>query len=637
MQKSHSIKFLRKLVVCLFALNSWMGISQNSMTGDGFGGRLWYKPNNYTVGSYSAYTVCGDSQQLFGWGDNLYGQLGNGTTWSVTQPIKVKGMTHVKFYSTGYLMGAIKTDKTGWVWGIDSINPQHVINDVKFLDAGSSIVSFVKEDSTVWSVGRNTYGSFGNDSIEASTTYEAKKMIGIQNAVRVSNSNTSTLVLLADSTLMTCGTNVNGVLGIDKSKYPKAIRALPIPGLTNIIDIKSITNNHIALDKNGDVYAWGPGTLGATGNGNIAIVDVPEKIKTLKNIVAISGCNDGYHFLALDDHHNCYTWGIYNLDLTKIYSTPMLIATNVADIMAGETFSYIIKTDGSLWANGQSKTGSIWLNLTNLKREDFTEIDPSIAPLNLCQPLTKCKVFIHDTLTMCPSNTIKIYGQTISDPGNYIDTIESYANCDTFHITNVVFNPIARTFQSLKICKNESITVGLHRYFDEGTYTDTIPNYKNCDSIITTELKLLQNSEVNQAFTFCRNEFVMVGNLKRSKIGIYHDTLKNYLGCDSIVITEIYGPCNFKIFNVFTPNNDGINDVFEILGDQYLSYDIKIYNRWGIVVFEKSNIEIQAVNHFWNGKVMNTGKDCPDGTYYYLIYPKDSSNQLYNGVIELIR
>jgi hypothetical protein len=40
-------------------------LSQNLMVGDGFGGRLWYKPYNYTTGSYSAYTICGEEKQLY--------------------------------------------------------------------------------------------------------------------------------------------------------------------------------------------------------------------------------------------------------------------------------------------------------------------------------------------------------------------------------------------------------------------------------------------------------------------------------------------------------------------------------------------------------------------------------------------
>ena len=39
--------------------------------------------------------------------------------------------------------------------------------------------------------------------------------------------------------------------------------------------------------------------------------------------------------------------------------------------------------------------------------------------------------------------------------------------------------------------------------------------------------------------------------------------------------------------NVFSPNKDGINDVFSIVGlDKCESYSIKIYNRWGVLIFE---------------------------------------------------
>lgn len=64
--------------------------SQNSLVGDGFGGRLWYKPSNYTVGSYSAYSICytglcsDGPNELRGWGSNGTNQLGLGNLVSET-------------------------------------------------------------------------------------------------------------------------------------------------------------------------------------------------------------------------------------------------------------------------------------------------------------------------------------------------------------------------------------------------------------------------------------------------------------------------------------------------------------------------------------------------------------------------
>jgi gliding motility-associated-like protein len=65
--------------------------------------------------------------------------------------------------------------------------------------------------------------------------------------------------------------------------------------------------------------------------------------------------------------------------------------------------------------------------------------------------------------------------------------------------------------------------------------------------------------------------------------------------------------------NVFTPNADGTNDFFIPFPYQYIeSVDIKIYDRWGVLVFETTD---PALN--WNGHDKNSGKLCSDGVYYY--------------------
>ncbi|MBK8735220.1 MAG: hypothetical protein IPL98_04735 [Saprospiraceae bacterium] len=127
--------------------------AQNSLVGDGFGGRLWYVPSNYcVVGSYSAYSVCytdtcGNSlsNQLYAWGSNSTLQLGIDSTGNLlgsNMPTKVIGINNVKFYTCGYYMAAIKQDNSGWMWGtsgFDTIKiakPLKVVDDVKHADAG---------------------------------------------------------------------------------------------------------------------------------------------------------------------------------------------------------------------------------------------------------------------------------------------------------------------------------------------------------------------------------------------------------------------------------------------------------------------------------------------------------------------
>jgi alpha-tubulin suppressor-like RCC1 family protein len=216
-------------------------------------------------------------------------------------------MNNVAYYSTGYIMGAIKNDSTGWAWGHAIEYPTQVITGVKFLDASSVTISYIKHDGTVWSIGSNFYGNFGNGSTNSSDSIPIK-MQNITNAVRVANNILSTIILLNDSSLMAVGTkdaiSVGGSaigLGdfIDSTFTP-----LPITGLPKIIDIKSNYYGTIALDLNGEVYYWGIGAMDTS-----EAVSSPIKIPNLSNIVAISGCDDGYHFMALDENKNCLCLG----------------------------------------------------------------------------------------------------------------------------------------------------------------------------------------------------------------------------------------------------------------------------------------------------------------------------------------
>ena len=73
-----------------------------------------------------------------------------------------------------------------------------------------------------------------------------------------------------------------------------------------------------------------------------------------------------------------------------------------------------------------------------------------------------------------------------------------------------------------------------------------------------------------------------------------------------------------RVPNVFTPNNDGMNDKFEVMSLGIDQFRMEVYNRWGQMMYETSN-----PNLGWNGGVDNSADKVPDGTYYYIITFKD--------------
>jgi gliding motility-associated-like protein len=72
--------------------------------------------------------------------------------------------------------------------------------------------------------------------------------------------------------------------------------------------------------------------------------------------------------------------------------------------------------------------------------------------------------------------------------------------------------------------------------------------------------------------------------------------------------------------NVFSPNGDGSNDVFYISGGGFEEFEIKIFNRWGSMMFEAKSPQVA-----WDGRT-NAGLEVSAGTYYFTLVAKSKTN-----------
>jgi len=95
------------------------------------------------------------------------------------------------------------------------------------------------------------------------------------------------------------------------------------------------------------------------------------------------------------------------------------------------------------------------------------------------------------------------------------------------------------------------------------------------------------------------------------------------------------GKYGLIIPQAFSPDNDGYNDKFEILGlNKYDKVSIKIYNRWGNLVYQSDKYQNQ-----WNGNSdsgIAVGSELPTGTYFYMLVIEDISKEI-SGYIFLKR
>jgi gliding motility-associated-like protein len=103
----------------------------------------------------------------------------------------------------------------------------------------------------------------------------------------------------------------------------------------------------------------------------------------------------------------------------------------------------------------------------------------------------------------------------------------------------------------------------------------------------------------------------------------------------AVRIVKVELPSELEIPNVFTPNNDGINDLFFIHATNLTDIEMYISDRWGHKVFE---VVSKTGNIAWNGK-NQSGVECAEGVYFYVFSAQgtDHANYEQKGTITLVR
>jgi gliding motility-associated-like protein len=100
-------------------------------------------------------------------------------------------------------------------------------------------------------------------------------------------------------------------------------------------------------------------------------------------------------------------------------------------------------------------------------------------------------------------------------------------------------------------------------------------------------------------------------------------TVLNGLGCDNLYseIIHITPRYMLKVPTAFSPNGDGMNDQFRIIGNGVKKFRISIYNRWGTLVFTTEDI-----NNSWDGLI--NGQPAQPGPYVYHTYFMDDNDEV---------
>ena len=211
---------------------------------------------------------------------------------------------------------------------------------------------------------------------------------------------------------------------------------------------------------------------------------------------------------------------------------------------------------------------------------------------------------------------------------------------DPTHIYNYIGSfDISLEVTSSEGCTNDTLMptgIKIHSL----PYADFKAN-KLFTSEISPEINFYNYSEgaISFSWDFDNGDYSSVENPVYifNDIGSYNVSLiaVNDVGCSSEIIktVKVNPAYNCFIPNTFTPDGDGINDVFLAKGKRINSINMQVFDRWGGVVFESSNINLG-----WDGNSY-TGEKLDSGIYLYHITVYDLNGRLwvYNGELKLMR
>ncbi len=250
-------------------------------------------------------------------------------------------------------------------------------------------------------------------------------------------------------------------------------------------------------------------------------------------------------------------------------------------------------------------------------------------------------------VTTCTGYTMN--NNVYNTSGTYKDTMIATNGCDSIVTLYLTITLPYMITVSRSICTGQSY----NGYSTAGIYNDTLVSGNGCDSIITLQLTVLPETSpyLGVDTSLCTGDSLLLypgkfttytwqdgsaqDHITIKKPGLYSVAVTDNCGSatDEIIIkTEEI--CDIYFPNAFTPNNDGINDLFKIAKPANLTeYHLSVYNRWGQKVFETFDY-----SKGWNGSFNGQVQSLQTFVWYCEFKKQGHANRtMKKGMVTLIR
>lgn len=212
--------------------------------------------------------------------------------------------------------------------------------------------------------------------------------------------------------------------------------------------------------------------------------------------------------------------------------------------------------------------------------------------------------------------------------GRYEVVIDDGTDCRISSAFNYR-QPFDETFPTATICEEDTYSLGGRVLTVSGNYRDTLKSVANCDSIVNLDLTVLGEVSDTTTVKIFTGEQYEVGDYKVQQAGVYPLSLTSSIGCDSALLLNL---AYYQVYipTAFSPNGDGFNDRFSVLGGPDLEEVVeqRIYDRWGNQL---------AAGKEWDGT--SNKEPLAPGAYVYVIRLRmlDGREREFTGGVMLLR
>jgi alpha-tubulin suppressor-like RCC1 family protein len=309
---------------------------------------------------------------LFTWGLNDQGQLGLGDTTNRSSPVQVGTASWTAIASGFNHTLAIRSDGALFTWGSNAGGQAAypAPPTLSWTEISTNYASSIgiTNDGKLYTWGNNAAGQLG---LGNTTSYSTPQQVGSNTnwtKVRVGN---QFMAALAGNVLYTWGLNSSGQLGLsDTTNRSSPVALASVASITQTIaDVTCGENYTIAKNSLGQLLAFGAGTSMASGLGGSTMSKA--SIVGEPGFVSIEGSTD--YTMALHSDGTVWAWGKntngkLGLGDTTDRSVPTQIPafTNVKKISLGKLHATALKHDETAWVWGDNTTGRLGLGGSNV-------------------------------------------------------------------------------------------------------------------------------------------------------------------------------------------------------------------------------------------------------------------------------